>query len=324
MQILKRVNIPTQHFANPFQVTQILFVTLSNIGDAVLTTPSLEALHLQFPNAVIDIVCDKRSAIIFKHCPYLGTLIYKEKQGSWKTLLKLLKTLREKKYDIAVDLRTDVLLYFVKARSKAFKVSNLKTINMHSVEKHYAALETLVKHPIPSSRIWLSDNETRLADEAMLNISQQRVLAIGIGANFKGKIWPATSFAMLVNKLQPFFDVVCIFGDKNDVSLSDAFKTACDLPSIDFCGKLNLLETAAHLKKASFFIGNDSGLGHIASALALPTFTLFGVGQPMRYRPWGNKAKWYQDPQFEIKNIDALLIASIIIPTLQSSLVNNN
>lgn len=324
MQILKRVNIPTQHFANPFQVTQILFVTLSNIGDAVLTTPSLEALHLQFPNAVIDIVCDKRSAIIFKNCPYLGKLIYKEKQGSWQTKFKLLKALRKKKYDIAVDLRTDCLLYFVKAKSKSFKVSNVKTNNMHSVEKHYAAIKGLVTLPIPLSKIWLSDNEIRLADQALLSISHQRVLAIGIGANFAGKIWPVTSFAELVSSLKPFFDVVFIFGDKNDVSLSCAFKSACDLPSIDFCGKLNLLETAAHLKKASFFIGNDSGLGHIASALALPTFTLFGVGQPMRYRPWGNKAIWYQDPHFEIKNIDALLMASLIIPTLQSSLVNNN
>lgn len=324
MQIFKWVNSPTQHVANPFQVTKILFVTLSNIGDAILTTPSLEALHQQFPNAIIDIVCDKRSAIIFKHCPYLGTLIYKEKQGSWKTLLKLLKTLREKKYDIAVDLRTDVLLYFVKAKSKAFKVSNRKTINMHSVEKHYAALKALVTHPIPSSKIWLSDNEMRLADEAIQSISQQRVLAIGIGANFEGKIWPATSFAILVNKLQPLFDVVCIFGDKNDISLSDAFKEVCDLPSIDFCGKLNLLETAAHIKKSSFFIGNDSGLGHIASALMVPTFTVFGVGQPTQYRPWGNKALWYQDPQFEIKNVDALLIASLVMLALQASLVNNN
>jgi len=198
MRIFKRVNSPVQNVINPLKVTHILFITLSNIGDVILTTPTLEALHQQFPNAIIDIVCDQRSAIIFKYCPYLDQLIYKEKEGGWKALFTLLNTLREKKYDIAVDLRTDGLLHFVRAKIKVFKLSNHRTTKMHSAEKHYAALNGLVNLPIPSSKIWLSDKETRLADEALQTFAQQRILSIGIGANFAGKIWPATSFAMLV------------------------------------------------------------------------------------------------------------------------------
>jgi heptosyltransferase III len=308
---------------NPLDVSHILFVTLSNIGDAVLTTPTLEALHQQFPNAVIDIVCDKRSAIIFQHYPYLGQLIFKEKQAGWKGLLALARKLRQKKYDIAVDLRTDGLLYFVSARIKAFKLSNRKTINMHSAEKHYAVLKKIVSAPIPPAKIWLADTETSKADEALKTYSQQRVLAIGLGANFTGKIWPASSFAILANALKAFFDVVLIFGDKHDALLSEQFKSHCQLPVVDYCGQLNLLETAAYLRKAHLYIGNDSGLGHIASALDLPTFTVFGVGQPARYVPWSKKAMWYQDPQFEIKNVDPLKIAEILTPVLKRSLASN-
>jgi len=320
---LRRLNGLVKNVGNPLDVTQILFITLSNIGDVILTTPTLEALHQQFPNAIIDIVCDQRSAIIFQYYPYLGKLIYKDKKAGWKALIALVSVLRQKKYDIAVDLRTDGLLHFVKATTKVFKLSNRKTIKMHSAEKHYAILKSLVNLPIPSAKIWLSEKEVRLANEALEAYSQKRILGIGIGANFTGKIWPASSFAILVNALKPFFDVVLIFGDQNDASLSDEFKSNCSLPIIDYCGQLNLLETAAYLRKAHFFIGNDSGLGHIASALALPTFTVFGVGQPKRYLPWSNKAMWYQDPQFEIKNIDPFYISTILTPALSPLLASN-
>jgi heptosyltransferase III len=305
--------------AVPSDVRSILFVTLSNIGDVILTTPTLEALHHQFPNAKVDIVCDMRSAIVFQYCPYLGRLIFKDKQAGWSGLIKLVKHLRQKKYDIAVDLRTDGLLYLLKANVKVFKLSNTESLRMHSAAKHYAALKNIVTLPIPPSKIWLSQKEIDSANQALVSYARQRILAIGVGANFAGKIWPASSFAVLANMLTSFFDVVFVFGDKNDARLVSSFASKCKLPVVDYCGKLNLLETAAYIKKAEYFIGNDSGLGHIASALSVPTFTVFGVGQPERYLPWGKYAKWYQDPQFEIKNVDAALIAEIIIPTLSQS-----
>ena len=300
----------------PQQVERILFVTLSNIGDAILTTPCLEALHQLFPNAVIDIVCDQRSAALFQYCPYLGEIINKEKRAGWRGWLKLGMRLRQQQYDIAVDLRTDGLLYIVKAKVKAFKRGNQQTMMMHSVQKHYAALQPIANTPIPNTVIWLSKQAIFKAETTLKIDANKRILAIGIGANFSGKIWPATSFARFANTLKGHVDRVFIFGDHNDIQLSNTFEEQCDLPTQNFCGKLTLLETAAYLKKASFFIGNDSGLGHIASALAMPTFTVFGVGQPSRYRPWGKKEMWYQDQNLEIKQVNPEHIAAMVLPTL--------
>ena len=58
----------------------------------------------------------------------------------------------------------------------------------------------------------------------------------------------------------------------------------------NLCGKLNLIEVAAHLKKCKIFIGNDSGLMHIASAMDIPTLGLFGPSLDSRYSPKGNNA----------------------------------
>ena len=48
-------------------VKRILIITLSNIGDVILTTPTIQSLHFKFPNATFDIVGDKRSKILFKY-----------------------------------------------------------------------------------------------------------------------------------------------------------------------------------------------------------------------------------------------------------------
>ncbi|MDP1658184.1 MAG: glycosyltransferase family 9 protein [Methylotenera sp.] len=251
-----------------FQVKRILFITLSNIGDAILTTPTLEALHLQYPEAVIDIVCDPRSEIIFKYCPYRGEIFLKHKKVGWCGAFALIRQLRRQHYDIAVDLRSDGLLWLLRAKQRAFKLPNRLSLNLHSVEKHFAAVKTLVMNTSPPMpKIWLSDKEREAANLILGDYREQRILALGIGANFAGKIWPVEHFQALCNELKNQFDVTLLLGGLDDVDLAAAFKLKCELPVLDCCGKTDLLTTAALLEHADYFVGNDSGLGHLASAL---------------------------------------------------------
>lgn len=289
------------------EIRNILFITLSNIGDVILTTPALESLHKQYPSAVIDIVCDKRSSILFRYCPYIDRLILKEKRSGWRGLLKLILQLRKRKYDLAVDLRTDGLLILIQSKIKIFKLSNHSTLNMHSADKHHSSLRKHIRVPIPDSRIWLSNKEQDFAN--LVFKDKSRVLTIGLGASSSEKIWPAESYALLANSIKHFFDEVLLVGNQQDAKLATTFKEKCQLPVTDFCGKLDLLESAALIEKSLFFIGNDSGLGHIANAVRVRSFTIFGIGQPKRYAPWNKNAMWYQDPEKNIKNIHYQIIS---------------
>ena len=60
----------------------------------------------------------------------------------------------------------------------------------------------------------------------------------------------------------------------------------------NLCGKLNLLEVSICIKKCKIFIGNDSGLMHIASATGVPTLGLFGPSLESRYAPRGNNSHY--------------------------------
>jgi len=74
---------------------------------------------------------------------------------------------------------------------------------------------------------------------------------------------------------------------------------------VNLAGETGLLEATAVLARASVFVGNDSGLGHLASAVGTPTLTLFGPGQPERYRPWGEQARWLTSPENDLNRLSA-------------------
>ena len=294
-------------------VKKILFVTLSNIGDVILTTPTLESLHSKFPNATFDIVGDKRSKIIFKYCPYIDNFLEKDKDLGWWGVLLLIKKLREKKYDLAVDLRSDGILYFIKAKNKFFKTSNKSSLKIHSAEKHFLSLKKNIEIKPPATNIWISDYEKELTKKIYSKYKNNRLLTIGIGANFEGKIWDTSNYLELANFLNNFFDVIILVGDKRDAILSKQFSLNYKGKIIDCCGHYNLLETAAIIKESDFFVGNDSGLGHIASAVRTKSFTIFGIGEPHRYRPWSDDSLWMQDESHEINNISPKTVAKKII-----------
>ena len=73
------------------KVNKILFISLSNIGDAIMTIPVLMALHEHYPEAVVDIVGDQRSSEIFKHCPFRGEIFNKQKKQVFKRRSRLIK-----------------------------------------------------------------------------------------------------------------------------------------------------------------------------------------------------------------------------------------
>ncbi|MEO5337313.1 MAG: glycosyltransferase family 9 protein, partial [Magnetospirillum sp. WYHS-4] len=63
---------------------------------------------------------------------------------------------------------------------------------------------------------------------------------------------------------------------------------------IDLVGALDLLEAYACLRRCAFYVGNDSGLMHLAAAADIPTLGLFGPSPANQYAPWGPKAAFVQ------------------------------
>lgn len=281
---------------------RLLFITLSNIGDALLTTPVLQFLHRHDETAVIDIVGDERSSMLFLHCPYRGEIYHKQKQRFLRGVPALLSELRRKRYDLVVDLRTDILAWLVRADKRLVKITGGG--NVHAVERHFAAVSSLTEgEEIPSTILWPGQEDRDYADGVCRQLPGNKWLCIGPGANWEKKLWPAEKFAQTADELRNGFDALVLLGNEADNRQAELVAGRVRLPCVNLCGRTTLLQAAAVLARMTLFLGNDSGLGHMAAATGVPSFTLFGPGNPERYHPWGPRAAWLTAPDSNIENI---------------------
>lgn len=270
----------------------LLLVSLSNIGDAVLTTPVLEAMHALRPDTPIDIVADFRSSSVFERCPYRGRILHKDKAAPLRGIGALARELRATEYEWVVDLRTDFLPWLLRARRRLSRWRS-RPYGEHAVERHMGVIAALHGHrPIPATTVWIGPDGRRFGREITSGLRADRLLALGPGANWPPKIWPAPCFVELIAELKNDFDAVVLLGDGADRAASAAVAAGSVLPCLDLCGRTSVAEAASVLSVARAFVGNDSGLGHLASATGTASLTLFGPGDPSRYRPWGERAAW--------------------------------
>ena len=296
---------------------RLLFITLSNIGDLVMTTPLLEALHLSYPNHLIDVVADARSSELLLPCPYLGRLLLKDKGAGISGTCGLIVKLREQAYDAAVDLRSAILTLFICSGQRGIKRRGTSA-GSHAVQHHFTALRSIVgaNTEIPDARLWLDEPGRARAKEILSGIPHGRRLVVAPGANWPGKIWPIERYVELLDQIRNDFDSVVIVGSKEDFPLGERLRSLSPLPALNIAGATSLLEAAACLSDSTAFVGNDSGLGHMAAALKVPTVTVFGPGQPDRYKPWGPLASTVLAPNQDLRALPAEAVANNLLSHL--------
>jgi lipopolysaccharide export system permease protein len=275
-------------------VARILFITSNRIGDAVLSTAALEYALARLPGAGVVIACGALPATLFRATPGLERIeIVRKQEGRWRDLWA---ALRRDRYDLAIDLRGSLVTLGVSAKKR---IIHRKTrIVRHKLEE-LAELLALDAAPSPHLRI---DDKAR-ADARALVGTDAKVLALGPGSNFIGKRWPPDRFASLAQRLVAGAlqgAPVLLLGAPEDTPICAEIATALadvGVRVIDGAGKLDLLAGAAALEQAALFVGNDSGLMHIAATVGAPTLGLFGPSDEQVYGPWGPRTKAIRGPK---------------------------
>ena len=292
---------------------RLLFITLSNIGDLVLTTPALLALHDAYPEHTIDIVADARSSALVKACPFLNKLYHRNKRAGVAGALQLIRQLRQVNYTAIVDLRTDIVPWLLHGKRRTARWRRAAH-GPHAVEQHMAIVQRVLHdaQPVPKPAVWITDADTTFAQRRLAGFGAKRWLALGPGANWLGKRWPQAHFAALMSECEDIFDAVLILGGAADAAVAAYLAAHCRLPVLNSAGDTTLTQTVALLDHATAFVGNDSGLGHLAAARGIPSLTLFGPGRPERYRPWGARAQIMLAPDRNLARLSATDVATTL------------
>ena len=128
-------------------------------------------------------------------------------------------------------------------------------------------------------------NTVRVVDVfTKYDIQQEaKLLAIAPGASIPEKIWHKDKYVELIQQLQNDYDEVLIFGSDNELELCKYIATRTQAHNI--AGQLGILDVCALLSKVNLFVGNDSGLAHIAAGLGRSCLMI--GGHDLRYCPWG-------------------------------------
>jgi len=266
---------------------RILFITSTRVGDAILSTGLLARLIEENPNARITVACGPAAAPLFDGVPNLERVIVLTKMALSLHWVAMWWLSVGKFWDVVVDLRNTPMSYPL-AVKKRYRLTRSRDTG-HRVAQ-LAAVMGLKGEP-PPPKVWLTD---QARDDAKSLIPDgPPVLAVGPTANWQAKIWRAGDFVELIQRLTGPQGIlpgarVAVFGRDDERPM--ALRVIDAIPEerrIDLVGHIDLMTAGACLERAAFYIGNDSGLMHLAAAMGTPTLGLFGPSLEEHYAPWG-------------------------------------
>lgn len=289
-------------------VKRVLVVRLRSIGDTVLATPSLIALRRFLPNAKIDILLEDWVAPVLDGFDAVDEVLIAGTTTAMR--IATARELRRRNYDVAFNMHGGTTATFLTFASGAnhrvgyssYRYSFLydhrlksssdfwKREKTHSAEQQLALLGC-VGIPVddrPRSRLAVTPNSVRsmAAKLDRLNFDpNQNYAVIHPVAAFDSKRWPLENFAEAACFLNENGFRCIAIGSHDDERDLGGLRDLCDFPLLA-TGDLNLPETTALLSKAELFVGNDSGIAHMAAAVNTPSVVIYGSSNRDHWYPW--------------------------------------
>ena len=286
-------------------VERVLLVRLRSIGDSVLSTPTVSILKTEFPRIQIDIVLEDWVAPLFRSHPQIDDVLISPRSSLGR--LALVRDLRKRKYDVAFNLHGGTTAGFLTAFSGAKFRVGLKTYqypflynvlgrspdaildrpDLHSVEQQAAMLfdAAVPMTNIPPTSLFVDQESREEVDATLerLGVSDSPFALIHPLAAYPSKRWSTKKFTAVIDQLarEGIASVVLVTPDERELGVKTIDKTEAVL--VD---DLSLMTIPALAERARIFIGNDSGIAHIAAAMQIPVVTVFGSSNPIHWKPW--------------------------------------
>jgi ADP-heptose:LPS heptosyltransferase len=163
---------------------------------------------------------------------------------------------------------------------------------MHSAE-HQLALAGWTGVPVtdrPPARLAVTPESSARVAEKLTAAGLRTGAAFALlhpAAAFDTKTWAASNFARVVEHLAARGLATIAVAAPNESKILEELRTQSRAPVVSFTD-LSLPELSALAARASLFVGNDSGVAHMAAAVGAPSVVVFGSSNVANWRPWGS------------------------------------
>lgn len=294
-----------------------LIVQTAFLGDCILTFPLVEKINLWDSKTPLLFLCRKGlGPYIESLFPYVKALeVQKSNAKSYKEQLKYIKENYKIKKIFCVHQSSRSLLFSMRipAEQKIYYSQGLQKFFISGPKKDASLPEPLrllqqfafinkdfdheLKHyrhrdmkrqsfEIPEK----FKTKLSLPKKPDFNLPESYI-ALAPSSVWETKKWPTNKFATLGKIIEEKLNSsIVLLGAPSDKALGEAVKK--DLPSaIDLTGQTSLVDCNSIIAHAQAFVGNDSGLTHMAALYDIPSVAIFGpTHESLGFRPWQNYA----------------------------------
>jgi heptosyltransferase-2 len=298
------------------KIERILIRGVNWLGDAVMTTPALNAVRASFPSARITLLATPLVAELFSPHKDIDEVMLYDKKGRHAGLsgrLRLARELKKRRFDMAVLLQNalDAALiawlagihirigYRTDCRglllTKGCPVT-AETRGLHHVEYYLRMLSHFgITARSRELSLTVTEEEERGAMELLREAGvgpSDFLLGINPGATYgSAKRWYPERFAAVADELCGRWNgKTVITGGPDEREIADEISAAAKGKCLNLAGRTSVRQLMALIKRCNLFISNDSGPMHIAAALNVPLVAIFGPTDHTATSPFSDRA----------------------------------
>lgn len=273
---------------------RFLIVSLSNIGDVVLTTPVMSQIAASYPGALMTVVSGPKAAPLLEASRTVHRLVIYDKRASLKEKFRFALSLRKDRYEAVIDLRNTAIPYFVSARLRSPLFRRHRETSMRA--RHLEVLKWTgipVRQEVPEFDFF-NESETAsvLSKLKARGVSDKGWILAAAGAASSQKRWPLDRYSEVIrNLLTLSTGPVLLIGDKNERSYVESLCGIDPSRVINFAGETTLRETAALIARCELLLTNDSAAMHLGHELKRSVAAIFG---PTNADAYGRTGKTFR------------------------------
>ena len=307
-------------------IKNILIRSTNWVGDAIMTTPAIQAIRQNFPNAKITILAKPWVKDVFaaNHC--IDHIIVYDSMHRHKGLrgqVRMAKELAEQGLDLVILLQNAFeaawLAYLARIPRRAGYNTDARSLllthsvplkketkKIHQVYYYLRMLEGLGLEVEQKPQLFLkpAPDDIAWARKALLPLipplkkgdtggfsDENKLIGINPGAAYgPAKRWLPERFVELAGMLTRQADAkVVVFGTNADRKVGEGALATAPERVINMAGKTTLGQAMALMARCRVFITNDSGLMHVAAALHIPLVAIFGSTNPVTTGPFSDR-----------------------------------
>ena len=262
---------------------KILVIRFSSIGDIVLTTPVVRALHLQL-GAEVHFLTKMAFAPIVQYNPHIARVI--TLSDDFKSLIQALK---REEYDYVIDLHHNfrtkrIKIALGKSSSSFYKLNFEKWLlvhtgvnrlpDIHIVDRYMEAAAPLGVQKDQLGLDWFIPDNKKVEIEAEFNFSIGHYVAFVIGAAHATKCLTPEQIISICQQLNTH---VILLGGKDEIDKANLILESVPTGNVkNGCGRYDILQSSSILQQSGSVITHDTGLMHIAAALQKHLVVVWG------------------------------------------------